>query len=41
MRTGGHPDRPPRILTRPPPGRPPPDTTVPWWHGRRLHFEFS
>ena len=19
----------------------PPDTTVPWWHGRRLHFEFS
>jgi hypothetical protein len=18
----------------------PPDTTVPWWHGRRLHFEF-
>jgi hypothetical protein len=19
----------------------PADTTVPWWHGRRLHFEFS
>jgi hypothetical protein len=19
----------------------PPDTTVPWWHGRQLHFEFS
>jgi hypothetical protein len=19
----------------------PPDTTVPWWHGRRLHFKFS
>jgi hypothetical protein len=19
----------------------PPDTAVPWWHGRRLHFEFS
>jgi transposase-like protein len=19
----------------------PPDTTIPWWHGRRLHFEFS
>ncbi|MGH8937926.1 MAG: hypothetical protein ACRDV2_01090, partial [Actinomycetes bacterium] len=19
----------------------PPDTTVPWWHGRRLHFQFS
>ncbi len=19
----------------------PTDTTVPWWHGRRLHFEFS
>jgi transposase-like protein len=19
----------------------PPDTTVPWWHGHRLHFEFS
>jgi hypothetical protein len=19
----------------------PPDTTVPWWHGRHLHFEFS
>jgi hypothetical protein len=19
----------------------PPDTTVPWWHHRRLHFEFS
>jgi hypothetical protein len=19
----------------------PPDTTVPWWHDRRLHFEFS
>jgi transposase-like protein len=19
----------------------PPDTNVPWWHGRRLHFEFS
>ncbi|HXZ76135.1 MAG TPA: helix-turn-helix domain-containing protein [Streptosporangiaceae bacterium] len=19
----------------------PPDTTVPWWHGRRLHFEFG
>jgi transposase-like protein len=19
----------------------PPDTTIPWWHGRRLHFDFS
>ena len=19
----------------------PPDTTIPWWHSRRLHFEFS
>ena len=19
----------------------PPDTTIPWWDGRRLHFEFS
>ena len=19
----------------------PPDTTIPWWHGRRLHFESS
>ena len=19
----------------------PPDTTIRWWHGRRLHFEFS
>ena len=19
----------------------PPDTTIPWWHGQRLHFEFS
>ena len=19
----------------------PPDTTIPWWHGRRLHFQFS
>jgi hypothetical protein len=19
----------------------PADTTVPWWHGRRLHFEFT
>ena len=19
----------------------PPDTTIPWWHGRRLHFEFN
>ena len=19
----------------------PTDTTIPWWHGRRLHFEFS
>ena len=19
----------------------PADTTIPWWHGRRLHFEFS
>ena len=19
----------------------PPDSTIPWWHGRRLHFEFS
>ena len=19
----------------------PPDTTIPWWHGRSLHFEFS
>jgi hypothetical protein len=26
---------------RPPPGRPPADTTVPSWHERRLHFEFT
>jgi hypothetical protein len=35
------PHRPPSLLTRPPPGCPPADTTVPWWHGRRLQFEFT
>lgn len=28
-------------FTHPSCGALPPDTTVPWWHGRRLHLEFS
>ena len=37
-RPGHRPHRPPRLLTRPAPATFPPDTTIPWWHGRRLHF---
>ena len=31
----------PDTLTRPPPRSLPADTTVPWWDGRQLHFEFA
>ena len=33
--------QPPRLLTVLRQASLPADTTIPWWHGRRLHFEFS